>query len=404
MIEKLTKPEIRAFIREHLEDDPAELMLKRSSYEGVSMKDIVVQVESRQRAKKKLPGWFSNEQILFPPKQNLEQASSEQTARFKSCFVKGGRLVDLTGGTGVDTWYLSQNCASAVYVEPNAELCEIAVHNFEVLGSGIEVSHTKAEEFLISDTEKAEWIFVDPSRRDDRKNRVYALEDCEPNVIELKPQLLDKAENVLVKASPMLDIKQALKKFTECFRVQIVAVDNEVKELLFYLKTGFEGGAEIEAWNLSERTYEQCLNFTYINEQEAIATIAKPKTYLYEPNPSIMKSGAYNLVSAKFSVSKLQSNTHLYTSDNLVEDFPGRILRIKEVFKPSRKEIQKRIPEGRINVVVRNYPAGANEVKTKFRLRDGGEQFLVFCEIEGEGFKAIWCERTIQNSFSPTEQ
>ena len=177
--------------------------------------------------------------------------------------------------------------------------------------------------------------------------------------------------------------------------MQIVAVDNEVKELLFYLETGFEGEAEVEAWNLSESTDEQYLSFAYVDEQKTVATISEPGSYLYEPNSAIMKSGAFNLVSTKFGVGKLQPNTHLYTSDVFMEDFPGRALRIKEVFRPSKKEIQERIPEGKINVVVRNYPAGASEVKKKFRLKDGGEDFLYFCDTEGLGFKAIWCERLV---------
>lgn len=395
MKEKLTKPEITAFIREHLEDDPAELMLKRNSYEGVPMKDIVGQIASRQKAEKKLPEWFNNEQLILPPKQNLEQASSEQTAKFKSQFVKGGRLVDLTGGSGVDVYYLSGNFEDSVYVEPNTELCELARYNFRILKKNIQVEQSTAEDFLENNTGPFDWIFIDPSRRDSRRNRVYALEDCEPNVIGLKNQLLDKAEKVLIKASPMLDIKKALKQFPECYKVQVVAIDNDVKELLFYLKAGFEGEADIEAWNLSETKDEQHFGFTYQEEQEAIAVVDSPRAYLYEPNSAIMKSGGYNLISSRFRIYKLHTNTHLYSSEVLIDDFPGRVLCIKEIFKPSKKEVRKRIPNGKVNVVVRNYPSGANEVKKKFSLTDGGDNFLVFCEIEGEGFKALWCERVL---------
>lgn len=394
-IEKLTKPEVIAFIQEHWKDDPAELALKAHQYPDLPMKEIAGQIASRQKAERKLPEWFNDTEIIFSPKQNLEQASSEQTARFKARFLKGERLADLTGGSGVDVSYLSVNFRKSVYVEPNPELCELAKHNFKVLGKNIQVKESTAERFLEENTIHFDWIFIDPSRRDDQKNRVYALEDCVPNVFELKDRLPEASDQVLIKASPMLDIKKALKQFPECYKVQVVAIENEAKELLLYLKAGFEGDAEIEAWNLSETKDEKYFGFTYREEKETIATIDSPHTYLYEPNSAIIKSGGYNLISSRFGIHKLHSNTHLYSSGTLIDDFPGRVLCIKEIFKPSKKEIRKRIPGGKVNVVVRNYPSGANEVKKKFSLVDGGDDFLVFCEIEGKGFKTIWCNRIL---------
>lgn len=389
----LNNSKIRAFIQEHENDDAAELMLKAHKYPELPMKEVAVQIASRQKAKDKLPEWYSNEEIIFPPKQNLEQASSELTATFKSRFLRGKQFIDLTGGTGIDTFYIAQNFDSSVYIEPNAELCELAAHNFEQLGASIEIRNTTAEEVLNSDDEKVDWLFLDPSRRDELKNRVYALEDCVPDVIQLKDTLLNSADQVLIKCSPMLDIKKTIRQFSACYRVQIVALDNDVKELLIYLRSGFDGETEIEAWNLSDKHEEQSFVFNFGDEQQAISEIGTPLNYLYEPNAPLMKAGPYNLIANKFKLKKLHSNTHLYTSEQLVEDFPGKKLVIKEVFKPSKKEIRQRITNGTVNVIVRNYPMGANEIKKKFNLKDGGEEFLVFCEIEGEGLKVIWCNR-----------
>ncbi|MBO6572029.1 MAG: RsmD family RNA methyltransferase [Balneola sp.] len=381
------------FIKDHINDDPAEIMLQSRKFPELPMRDIVVQIASRQKAKNKLPEWFGNYELILPPKQNLEQASSEITAKFKARFVEGDSLVDLTGGTGVDTCYLSQKMRSTIYVEPNEELCAVSKHNFEVLGANIEIQNSTAENVLKQSSDHFDWIFIDPSRRDDAENRVYALEDCIPNVIVLEEQLLNSAKNVLIKASPMLDIKKTLEQFSSCYKVQIVAVDNEVKELLLYLRKGNDEEAVIEAWNISDKREEEQFSFKYSQEESCGFDIGGPQKYLYEPNATLMKAGAYKLIASKFGVQKLHSNTHLYTSDELIESFPGKKLVIKEVFSPAKKEIKKRVKNGTVNVIVRNYPMGANEIKKKFGLKDGGDHFLIFCETEAVGLRAIWCER-----------
>ncbi|XWN38411.1 MAG: hypothetical protein ROO71_05600 [Balneola sp.] len=381
------------FIKDHINDDPAEIMLQSRKFPELPMRDIVIQIASRQKAKHKLPEWFANYDLVFPPKQNLEQASCEITAKFKTRFVGGQLLIDLTGGTGVDTFYLSSKMKSTVYVEPNEELCEVAKYNFEVLGANIQIQNSTAENILMHNSDQYDWIFIDPSRRDDSQNRVYALEDCIPNVIGLEEQMLSSAKNVLIKASPMLDIKKALEQFASCHKVQIVAVDNEVKELLIHLNSDISGEPEIEAWNLSDKREEERFSFRYSEEESCGSDIGLPQKYLYEPNAALMKGGAYKLIGSKFGLQKLHPNTHLYTSDKLINNFPGKKLLIKEVLKPSNKEIKRKVKAGKINVIVRNYPLGANKIKKKFGLQDGGKEFLIFCEIEGVGLKAILAER-----------
>jgi 16S rRNA G966 N2-methylase RsmD len=393
MKENLNTPEIIAFIQDHINDDPYELMFSTHKYPGLPMREIAEQIASRQKVKDKLPEWFANDQLLFPPKENLEQASSEITAKFKAQFMKGDSFLDLTGGTGIDTFYIAQNFERSTYAEPNEELCELATHNFSELGADIKVRNDKAEHVLSENATKADWIFIDPSRRDESKNRLYALADCVPNVIELESKLLNSADNVLIKVSPMIDIKKSLKQFKSCYKVLVVAVDDEVKELLLYLNSANDQEVEIEAWNLSSKHEDEAFAFSYSEEEALSFDIGRPASYLYEPNSSLMKAGAFKLIGSRFKLQKLHPNTHLYTSENLIKEFPGKKLLIKEIIQPSKKEIKKRITEGKVNVIVRNYPMGANDIKRKFKLHDGGDDFLVFCEVEGQGLTAIWCER-----------
>ncbi len=389
-----TRKEVVEFIQAHLETDTATLMLSSGKYPDLPMKYISSQIASRQKGKQKIPQWFADPEIIFPPKENLEQASSEITAKFKSRFLEGKSFVDLTGGSGIDTFYLSKKFESTSYVEPNTHLCEISKYNFGIMGVDVDIVSSTAEDFLSSDTRKFDWVFIDPSRRDGAKNRVYALEDCVPNVLEIREELL-KVGQVLIKASPMLDIKRTLREIKECYKVQVLAVDNEVKELLFYLENNFDGDATIESWNISDKKEDSLFSFNYSEEKKSYSELSEPLKYLYEPNSALMKAGPYHLIALRNGFKKLHSSTHLYTSDDLVSDFPGRIFNIDEVFKPSKKEIKKRFPAGKVNVVVRNYPEGATDLKKRFKLMDGGDAFLIFCTTKDGSLKALKCSRTL---------
>ena len=393
MIDELTHPDVLAFIQDHKNDDPAELMLKAHKLSNLPLKFIAEQIASRQRAESKLPEWHGNSKLIFPPKHNLEQASSQQTAKFKARLLSGSVLADLTGGSGIDCYYLAHNFKSTTYVEPNRLLCEIASHNYKELNKNINIEISTAEQFLENIDQTLDWLFIDPSRRDDTMSRVYALEDCEPNVITIKKDLLSKSKKVLIKASPMLDIKRTLKEFPECYLIQTVAVNNDVKELLMYLDRDNKGEACIEAWNLLKNGEEEHISFLNSNAEKHHSKISDIQDYIYEPNSAIMKSGGFNTITKLYDISKLHVNTHLYTSNELIPDFPGKVLKVKDVFSASKKEVKKRVKDGLVNVIARNFPQGANELKKKFKLRDGGNEFLLFCETQQYGFKTILCER-----------
>lgn len=390
-IKIFTNEEIR-FIQDHVKIDPIELALSAKKHPNLPIKEIAAQIASRQKAEKKLPQWYSNAKVVFPPKENLEQASSEITARFKSRGIKGESILDLTGGSGVDLFYMCEGFEDIHYVEVNASLAEITEFNFGLFEKKIHAHNTSAESFLTQTNKLFDVIYIDPSRRDSLKNRVFGIEEYQPNILELYDQLVEKGREVVVKISPMVDIKHTLRQLPDTHKVQVVAVDNEVKEILFYLKSDVENEPVIETWNLSNSKIEQFFGFIYSDESSSKSVIEPPMKYLYEPNSAIRKSGAFNLIGNQFGLSKLERNTHLYTSNEYDPEFHGRVFEVEELIKPNKKEVGKRFKDGKVNVISKNFPIGANLIKKKFNLHDGGKDFLIFCEVIEMGKIGLHCK------------
>ena len=364
-----------------------DLALQRNKYKHLSDEEwrwFLQQVEGRERTADKLPTFAAIDDWWYPVRLSCEQCSSEATARYKASILPsfqggdGGRLLDLTGGYGVDTYFLSELFSHTDYVEQNAELCRIATHNFAA--KPITIHHSTAEDFLAS-AGQYDLIFLDPARRDSYGGKVFRLEDSTPNVVELLPALLTHGKRIMIKLSPMLDITQAVTTLSQVtWDIYVVAIKNEVKEVL--LLSG--GSGRITAIDLSKK--EQAFTFTREEEinSEAInvrSTInSEAINYLYEPNAAILKAGAYKLVAQRFGLRKLDTNTHLYTSETLVPDFPGRVWKVKEPTPtlPKGKEMKQ------ANVLVRNYPLTAEQLKKKLHLRDGGTAFVIGCRVAGK--------------------
>ena len=361
-----------------------ELALQRNKYKHLSDDEwrwFLQQVEGRERTADKLPAFAAIEDWWYPVRLSCEQCSSELTARYKASLVTDspGQMVDLTGGYGVDTYFLSEHFAHADYVEQNAELCRIAEHNFSIPGAkAVSVHHASAEDFL-ENAGLYDFIFADPARRDSHGGKVFRLEDCTPNIVELLPTLLRHLTpegRVLLKLSPMLDLTQALTALSPIvWDMHVVAVKNEVKEVLLLS----HGSRTITAIDLAEP--EKAFVFTREEENEAhpdISTGDREKTgaYIYEPDAAILKAGAYKLVAARFGVQKLDVNTHLYTSDKFIEHFPGRVWQITGDQKP--------VPNSQANIICRNYPLTPEQLKKKYRLRDGGNNYLIGCRVAGK--------------------
>lgn len=380
-------PTQQEFIFAHENEDVRELALR---FRGEDMPFLLAQIAGRQMAKYKIPTWYRTGEIVYPVHLSLEQASSEMMARYKCTLLpdKRERFADLTGGMGVDYSFMAPSFRHALYLEQDEELCRIAIHNFELLGlNHATVLHGKSEDYL-SQMEKADLIYLDPSRRDEAGRKVFRMEDCSPDLTQLKVQLLEKADRVMIKYSPMLDISLAVKTVGDVSEVHVVSVENECKELLFIL-TKDEGECRYHAVNLHRGGEMEVFLFTREEEtQEAVLT-SQPERYLYEPNASIMKTGAFNAVGNSYQLMKLHRHSHLYTSDLLLPGFPGRIFTIDEVMVPNRINVRRFVSETeKVNIAVRNYPMSVAEIRRKTGLKDGGERYL-FATTLADGQK-VW--------------
>ena len=346
-----------------------DLALQRNKYKHLSDDEwrwFLQQVEGKERTAEKLPTFASIPDYWYPVRLSCEQCSSELAARYKASLVSGEKMADLTGGYGVDTYFLSENFTHTDYVEQNAELCRIATHNFA--HKPITIHNTSAEEFLTS-ADQYDLIFLDPARRDSHGGKVFRLEDCTPNVVELLPSLLAHSKRVLLKLSPMLDLTQAITSLSQVtWDVYVVAIKNEVKEVLLLSN----GSGQITAIDLAQQDQA----FTFTREEESNSPFnfhLSPFTFLYEPSAAILKAGAYKLIAERFGLLKLDVNTHLYSSETLIENFPGRVWKIIE--KQDLKQA---------NVLCRNYPLTPDQLKKKLHLRDGGTAFVIGCRVAGK--------------------
>lgn len=375
--ELLLHPEVQRFIREHEDTDEKALVLKQKEILGVSSAWVAQQIVGRRKAKAKLNLLYSTQYIIYPPKLNLEQCSSEATARFKSEIISGKTAIDLTGGLGIDSLFLSKKFKAVTHIEKDESLLRIARHNHDVLGvSNIEHKCAEAETYLSVCSETFDLIYIDPSRRSASNKKVFKFADCSPNVVALLPQLLAKARHVLIKASPLIDIKEGIKELGFVQKVFVVGFDNECKEVLFLIE-GKNSETTIEAADLSDPKNKSSFTFTLLDERKAVTIFSEPQHYLYEPSAMVLKAGAFKLVANRFDLKKIAPNTHLYTSNELVHNFPGRIFTIQSYLKSDAKSVAKLLPEGCANVTTRNYPLTPPQLKKKLKLQDGGEQFVI---------------------------
>ena len=380
---------IQEFINSQMNSSASDLMLNSSSYPAWDMKAIVQQLVGKQIAKKKLPTWFQNNEILYPIRLSMEQCSSETTAKYKTTIINSGRGIDLTGGFGVDTMFLSKQSESLIYCERNEDLASLVNHNFKALNQhNCEVHVGDGVEYL-KNLKKIDWIYVDPSRRKESQ-RIYRLEDCEPNVIDLIGLFFDKAENVLIKTAPLLDIQQTLRDLKSVKEVHVIAVNNDCKEVLYLLEKDFTGETQIFCVNLKKEHIEE-FRFTLSEEQEALSLYSEPLEYIYEANVAIMKAGAFKSIASKHELYKLHKHSHLYTSQKLISEFPGRRFNVKEVLNPDKKSLTK-LPK-KANIACRNYPHKVDVLKKKLKINDGGNDYIFATTLKGEKLKLIVCEK-----------
>jgi 16S rRNA G966 N2-methylase RsmD len=372
----------RQFIRENLNADVPTLALKKAPV-GTDFSLALRQIEARQFLRKKVPSWSENEGLLFPPHLSIEQCSSEASAKYKASLLQGQSFADLTGGLGIDTYFISRHFQQADYVEQQSELCELARHNFDVLNADIKVWNKTAEDYL-KHCEPKDCIFLDPARRDAYGRKTVSISDCTPDVIDLQEKLLQKAEKVMIKLSPMLDISQAFGELHHVKEVHVVAVFNECKELDFIMERDYQGEPQFVCVNLFTSQAKLC--FTREEERSCPSRIADTVlNYLYEPNPAVMKAGCYKLLAERFDVLKLHKNSNLYTSEQFNPNFPGRIFKVEDWTPYSKKIKQTLLSDvAQASIAVRNFPLSVAELRKILRIGDGDAIYLFATTLKGE--------------------
>ena len=397
IIDALSSGPVQQYLLEHENQDIKELILENRVLFSIPARRLSEQIAARRKAKDKLPQYYSTSGIIYPPSENLEQSSSQATAVYKSELMartisrQQPMCADLTGGFGVDTYFFSKKMKQVWYVEPQESLLEIARHDHRLLGAkNIEYHASTAEEFLLTTQLDFDFIFLDPSRRPGSGKKVSSLVDSNPDVLGLKAAIFEKTHWLLVKASPLMDIQAGIAQLATVRRVLVISNDNECKELLFLCERNFNGLPSIEAVNISKDQSTQTFKFSFPEERALNITFSDPLNFLYEPNASILKAGAFKSVADRYNLKKIASNTHLYTSAGLVESFPGRRFEIEAFVKPdAATEIKNHFPEGKANITTRNYPLTPEGIKKKTKLKDGGEKFLIGFSGQRKKFLAV---------------
>lgn len=364
--------EVQDFIRS-FENDISKLAFSGSPFDKVSVQELIQQIESRRRIEKKLPTWFTTSNILFPPKLNLEQTSSEVTAKYKASLLSGDTIADITGGFGIDSFFFAEKFSAVHHFEINTVLSEIAQHNFKLLNKqNVRCSTEDGLNKVLNS--KYSVIYADPSRRHDSKGKVFFLTDCQPNIPDNILAILNNCETFLLKTSPMLDISVGLSELGNVSEIHIVAINNEVKELLWVLKKSSEENLKIKTVNFTKSGREE---FDFDWHEAVNVKYNFPQKYLYEPNSAILKSGAFDLLSSKLKLDKLNKNTHLYTSESLM-NFPGRSFVVESVVPYNKSEMRSALTFRKANITTRNFPESVDTLRKKWKIADGGDVYLFF--------------------------
>ncbi|MBB1194986.1 class I SAM-dependent methyltransferase [Flavobacterium sp. SOK18b] len=391
MESKLLDHDIQLFINNNIGKNISQLALQKNPFENIEWITILNQIEAKTKAKEKLPTWFSTALIIYPTKISVEQTSSEKTAAYKASLIHGSSLIDLTGGFGVDDYYFSKKIKDVAHCEINTELSQIAKHNFSQLNcNSITCYPGDSNDTLKNINKEWDWIYIDPSRRNDAKGKVFMLKDCLPNVPENLDFYFQKSNSILIKTAPLLDITAGLSELKCVKNIHIIALENEVKELLWELHKEYSGATTIKSVNLTKNEIEK---FDFIwNDNSQIATYSEPQKYLYEANSSIMKSGGFDVISAFYKVNKLHKHSHLYTSTEQIP-FPGRTFHIRKSFPYSKNEMKIQLENKKANITTRNFPDTVEKIRKKWNIKDGGDTYCFFTIDENNDKIVLLCDK-----------
>ncbi len=391
MNKALLHPEVQEFLRNNLKTTPAELALRGSPFSKISASELAQQLTGLQKAEKKLPTWFSQSQIYYPPKLNLEQTSSETTAKYKASMHEGETLIDLTGGLGIDDFYFAENFKEVLHCELNTELSEIAAFNLKQLGrENIYFKNEDSIALLKNTNQNFDCIYVDPARRDNSGGKVFKLADCLPNIPENLDLLFNKSNKILIKTSPLLDLQAGISELKFVTEIHIIAVNNEVKELVWLLKKNEISPTKIKTLNFTKKGIEEFEGI--FNKNTSEINYSLPKNFIYEPNAAIMKSGLFEEVTHQTQTSKLHPNSHLYTSEMEI-NFPGRKFKIIDIQEYKPGILKKKFKGLKANITVRNFPESVEILRKKLKIKDGGKNYLFFTTNIKDEKIVLFCEK-----------
>jgi 16S rRNA G966 N2-methylase RsmD len=368
--------EVQKFINFNLHVDIPTISLKKSPFTLVSSKELAEQIDSKKRCELKLPRWFNSKGIYYPPKIAIEQASSEITAKYKADLIQGEELIDLTGGIGVDSLFFARIAKSVTHCEINQELSEIAEYNSKILGLSILFIHSNGLEYLLKSNKIFSTIYIDPSRRINSK-KVFMLKDCEPDFISNLQLLKDHSSRILIKTAPLLDIQSSIKELKQVHSIHVISIKNECKELLIIIDKEEKTDDPLITCALlgdDEKTY----SFKLSEEKEfQIHKYSEPLEYIYEPDAALLKAGCFKLITRDFNCDKIHQHTHLYTSNQLMNLFPGRKFILKKAWEYGTFIKENQIKKA--NIICRNFGLSPEEIKKNLKINDGGNEYLLFC-------------------------
>ena len=385
---------IQEFITQNTGVSISKLALQKNPFPEVDWIVVLNQIEARTKAKDKLPTWFSTENIIYPSKVSVEQTSSEKTAEYKASLISGKSLIDLTGGFGVDDYYFSKKFKVVAHCEINEDLSNIVKHNLQQLQikNCFCYATDSANILKESDADAWDWIYIDPSRRNDAKGKVFMLKDCLPNVPESLDFYFEKSNSILIKTAPLLDISAGLSELKFVKNIHIIALENEVKELLFEIHNHYKGSITLKTANILKDKIET-FEFVLDDEMDFIP-YELPKKYIYEPNSAIMKSGGFDEVSSIFKIGKLHKHSHLYTSDELI-DFPGRTFEIEKVIPYSKNDMKTELVNEQANITTRNFPETVENIRKKWKIKNGGNKYCFFTTDKNDNKIVLICTKII---------
>jgi len=378
---------VQDYINSCIDDDLQKFAFKKSPFKEVSSQELSEQLSGKLKAKTKLPTWFNTQGIYYPPKLNLEQTSSEQTAGFKASLFKGDRMADLTGGYGIDTFHFSKSFKQCEYFELQGGLFEMASHNFGALGAKNITTYNSDGVTGLSGT--YDLIYLDPARRDTQKSKVFKLEDCSPNILEHLDTLLALSKKIVIKTSPMLDLSKGIEQLAYVSSVGAIAVNNELKELLWVLESNkVAQSIQVYAVNLTADKVDT-QSFTWLAHFDTVYSL--PKKYLYIPNVALLKLGNYGHLCETYKLEKLHKDTHFFTSDYKIE-FPGSYFLIKSYDKYDKRTM-KAYTKCTSLVISRNFPLTVSAIRKRWKIADGGNNYLIFTTLQNGEKVVLNCER-----------